>query len=519
MTAGRGRASMVGVTENRTAAVRAAGRNWVICTGVAAATLCLYAASGLPGAFYYDDLLLTRDGYGTAVGVSTFLDYELARPLTLLTYFFDYQRAGLSPAAFHWTNFLIHAINAALCAAVVLALGARRWMGALAGLSFALHFVVLESVNYVWARSVLLSSLAILAGLWALARTRGELGYARALLLAALFVTGFLARPDAFLLFAFVFLLPALYQGTLWQRAYLVLLPVAGAAVWIVLARLREPSDRSMGFDLGYSPVQWLASAAAAGLKYFELLIRPDLGSIYHPNPELGWDLWPGLAAALLLVALLIAYRSQRLVLLGGGVIASVIGFSLLVPNLETVADRRIYLAAFGLALVWSGIFGAHPGRWSVALAFLLPASLAVIAAQRNLEWRQPPRILERAERIHPRSGKVQLLLGEYHASRDFGLAVRHLKKAVALEPRLRDARALLGNVYLDRGLWAAAEQEFRAELEVRPHSPYALNGVGVLEFTRGRFDRARAFFQEALRAQPGYEPALQNLQLIANRP
>ncbi len=498
---------------------KATGFDLGICSIAGIVTLALFALSGLPGSFYYDDLMLTRDGHGTEVSPSTFTRYELARPLTLFTYYFDYRRAGLSPGAFHWTNFVIHAVNAALCAAILLALGSARWMALLGGLTFSFHFVVIESVNYIWARSGLLSSLAILTGLLLMARDRGTLGFGRAALIALIFVLGFLARPDAFLLLLFAFLMAAVYQRTLWQRSYLVFTPFLLAAGVLVWARLSEPRDRSMGFDLGYSVGQWISAALAAALKYCELLFRPDLGSLYHPNPELSWSLWPGFAAVLILGLVAIAHRTRPLAVWGAAVIGACIVFVLLVPNLETVADRRIYLAAFGVALVWVGVFGAYPGRMPMVVASLLPLSLAVIAVQRNLEWSQPPRILERAERIYPDSAKVQMLLGDYYASRDFQRSVQHLKRAVALDPRLRDAHALLGNVYLDRGLWAQAESEFRAELEIRPRSPYALNGLGVLEVTRKRYGLARQYFRSALRAQPDYEPARENLRLIADQP
>ena len=71
-----------------------------------------------------------------------------------------------------------------------------------------------------------------------------------------------------------------------------------------------------------------------------------------------------------------------------------------------------------------------------------------------------------------------------------------------------------LGRAYLALGQATQAEREFRCATQAAPQDPQALNGLGVAFNLQKRDDEARQQFEQALRIDPAYVPALNNLAL-----
>lgn len=60
------------------------------------------------------------------------------------------------------------------------------------------------------------------------------------------------------------------------------------------------------------------------------------------------------------------------------------------------------------------------------------------------------------------------------------------------------------------------AERTFEEALQLSPQHVEALNGLGLARAQRGRFSEAAGRFNEALKVQPGYPPAVLNLAIIS---
>jgi tetratricopeptide (TPR) repeat protein len=81
-----------------------------------------------------------------------------------------------------------------------------------------------------------------------------------------------------------------------------------------------------------------------------------------------------------------------------------------------------------------------------------------------------------------------------------------------------------LGTVQLRAGDFAAAEKSFNEALRVNSQNPEVLNNMGMVLLQRRRAQDAAAYFNAALKQQPGYAPALLNLAVASqtylnNRP
>src|SRR5665213_3554930 len=125
----------------------------------ALALLVLIAyANSLGSSFHFDDTAIFGNPWivGPGFGWDVFR-LDQTRPLTYLTFHWNYLAGGQNPLLYHWVNLLLHAANSIL----VLALARRYVSPFTAGcvaVIFALHPLQTESVTYVFARSTLLST-------------------------------------------------------------------------------------------------------------------------------------------------------------------------------------------------------------------------------------------------------------------------------------------------------------------------------------------------------------------------
>lgn len=72
-----------------------------------------------------------------------------------------------------------------------------------------------------------------------------------------------------------------------------------------------------------------------------------------------------------------------------------------------------------------------------------------------------------------------------------------------------------LGQAELRTRQWDAADRTFGYALRLQPGDPAALNGLGLVSAQRNRTVNAAKFFQEALKNDPKFAPALLNLAVV----
>ena len=96
------------------------------------------------------------------------------RPVVTFTYFLDYSFWKLNPFGYHFTNLILHILNAGLLF-VLISLIAGNWVVALlASLFFALHPANTEAVNVISFREDLLAFLFYVSALIFYIKSRGE---------------------------------------------------------------------------------------------------------------------------------------------------------------------------------------------------------------------------------------------------------------------------------------------------------------------------------------------------------
>ena len=84
--------------------------------------------------------------------------------------------------------------------------------------------------------------------------------------------------------------------------------------------------------------------------------------------------------------------------------------------------------------------------------------------------------------------------------------------------PNVVECFLKLGAVQLRTRDPGAAEKSFSDALRLSSHNPEALNGLGLARLQRGRASEAAQCFDEALKQQPDYRPALLNLAIVSHQ-
>ena len=475
---------------------------------VAFAVFLFYCLTSLPGGFYYDDLVVLKERAVTGFQLGDFFYYTLGRPLTVFTLYLNYATAGPSEIVFHVTNILIHAVNAGLCVLIAFRILHSLPAAVFAGTIFGFHFLATEPANYVWGRSSLLGTLFVLLGLLVIVGRSGALTARRVLLLAFILLLGFASRPDALLLLPLGYSAIWILEGRRWQNWYALFLALGASALAVVIVRLSDPSDATMGFDIGFSLQSWISHSLAAFLRYFELMLRPDQGSLFHVNPVLDAGTCWGVLSFSMVAAMCIWKRHDKAVLWGGLVMFLSVASVVIIPVLETVAERRVYLALLGLALLLASLLASVPSKYQVPTCIVLAVCMLVPTFLRNREWSTPPAPLKRAEQLYPEAARVQYLLGYHFESLDPAIAESHYSRAIELDPDLANVHYNLGTVLAKQGRWEEAERELLQELRgshVGPGHPVlipTLTNLAHIYDMLGRFRDAERLLIRVLRLQ-----------------
>jgi tetratricopeptide (TPR) repeat protein len=467
------------------------------------------------------------------------------RPLASYTLAWSHALSGRAPWGYHLVNLLLHGANAALLLALLRATLRRGPLGerleadvprlAFAGAAlWAVHPLASEAVIFTSARSELLFSLFLLTALLAAARgfeSAGRASRAWSALAVGAGLLGVLCKevmavaPVAVLLYDRSFLAGG-FAAALRRRPGLY----AGlAATWLPVAAvvLSQPRGKTVGIDLGLSPIQYLFTQASIVLHYLRLAVWPaPLQFLYDWPPAITLrDALPELAvvSGLALATLIGLWRRPVAAFPLAWFFLVLAPTSSVVPIVsELVAEKRMYLplaalvpaAVVALHLAASALAersarrravraleGAALAALGVALALGTAARARVWSSERSL-WEDTAAKAPLHPWVNNNLGIVYLRAGEL--DRAEGL----FRAALARRPALATAWVNLGNVRMARGDPAGAVDAYRRGLEERPdaHEVHYNLGLGLARL--GQRDAAIGHWEEAVRLLPRHRSA-----------
>lgn len=390
-------------------------RNWGAL--LVAVTAIVVFAPTLANGFAYDDValvagdprvqtfdmgaILTRGYWGDdALG--------LYRPITTLSFAFDWSIASGSPTWFHLTNTLLNAV-----ASVLVFLLLMRWFGlapALGGaLLFAVHPVHVEAVANVVGRAELMAAIGVLGAL--LVRTRPDRNRPLPMLAAAaLFALGLGSKESAVVLLPLLVLVDIADQRlhvrspSPWLRDNAVALTtlILTFAAWFALRAAilgggLAPARVDAAFDLASTTPARILTALQAWPVWANLLFAPvTLLADYGPRTLMPIDAWNALAIAGGFVAIAVIASGVTSALHGRGLLAlALLWFpvailpvsNLLFATGVIVAERTLYLpsvaVSFALAFAirhGSAFYETRPQVARAAVALLATVLLLLSA-------------------------------------------------------------------------------------------------------------------------------------------
>jgi len=464
-----------------------------------AAALAAFGAS-LGSGFHFDDYAIFSDPVLTSPwGWLQVWGWRQTRPLTYLTFWFNYQAGGQDALGYHVLNLLLH-LGAVLLAYECLRRLLPERAALVAAALFAVHPLQAEAVDYVWGRSIVLAALFCLAALlcWITDRPWAAV---------ACFAAALLAKEECAAFPLVLAMLPARPHGRRPHIAVMLGLAVAAGAR-VVYAAAVTPGAPA-GLHAGISPWNYLLAQGPVILRYWRLLIVPygfTVDADIHVPP-----LWLGLLAWAAIAALaLFLWRHRRnpwaACLLAGLIL--LIPSSSVFPAADLSADRRMYLPLLGFAAAAGWLLTRVRTPALAAVVVVLTA----VSIGRTQVWMTEERLWREAVRRAPEKVRPRIQLSRAVPAAE---ALELLARARALAPNDPAVAAETGRILLSEGQPAAALEEFGRALALDPLDARNFNNRGVALDALGQIDAARLDFERALRIDPGLTEARQNLEKL----
>jgi len=441
----------------------------------AAATLALAAAcygNTLRNDFVWDDRLTAIAPAGLDA-ILTRRTGDYYRPVVMLSFAADRALWGTTPAGFHATNLVMHALTGVLVGELAVAMAIGEGGALAASLLFVAHPVQADAVAYVSGRTDVLCAVFLLAALLAWRRARTMLdGWAVA---TGVLVALALGCKEAAVLAPLVLLVPGAHPNPQPPRP---IVPLGIATLWLVLWM----GGGGPGVHLAGVAAR-LPAIAATALDYLRLLVWPSDLHLERFVPVAGWSAGVaiGMWAAVIAVALALALAARGapggwvLLALAAATYAPVSG---IVPVYPAIADRALFAAEHFLYLPLCGLVPLVaavaarrlPARAGAAGTLLCLAVWTPLVVARNRDWRDEATLFAHTLRYDPPAARVWYDLG---------------------------------NLRLAAGDSAEAERLYRAAIARAPRDAAAYLNLGIALGRQGRREEAMAAYAEAVRLDP----------------
>jgi len=412
-------------------------------------------------------------------------------PLTWLSHSIDLGLWGERAGMHALTNVALHAANAALLFVALRRMTRAVWPSAFVAAVFAVHPMHVESVAWISERKDTLSTLFALLAILSYPKSK-----LRVFLMMAL---SLLAKP-MYVTLPFVLLLLDYWplqrlddvRARIVEKIPLFALSAAGVALAVLgQTHLRAVQSSSS-----------VENALVAYVRYLGKFFVPV--NLAIPYPMTPVSTLAATAAATLLIIItacsLLAARRSPAFPVGWlwflGTLVPVIG--LVQIGVQSMADRYTYFPYIGLAIMIA--FAAR--RWPyVEAAFV--AILAVLAFHQAGYWKNSETLFAHTIAVTPPNAVAEYNLGQALEFSDQTRAIRHLTRAIELQPDFTvewypQAWVGLGTAHLVQAqrmppgetrtrLISYSMECNRRALELDPKTPHAANNLKVAAQMLGR--------------------------------
>lgn len=485
--------------------------------GALALLVSLAYANSLTGQFVYDDMLFIHQETSVNHGPEwTGFLLGPSRPLTSLTFHWNYLAAGLSPVSWHAINILVHGFNV-----VLLLLIARRHLSSRMALAaaalFAVHPLNTEVVSYVYQRSTALAALFALAAFLLFLREQHAWS-------AGAFGLSLLCKEETIALPIFLLAYDVAYRRRRPRLAcYAALLGILGLAAAHLLYGTRIPA---VAATVGYrikevSALSYALTEPRVVWQYLRLFLIPLGQNVDHdvalsPGPFSPPTTLPALIGLGALVGLLacLAWRRNQPAFWGLGFLILLAPTSSIVPVRDVMFEHRVYFPSICLAIAAGGLLTHLPRRALAPVCGTLVIVLLALTFARNQVWHDPKSLWSDAAEKSPHKARPWANLADLWLNEDPARARQYLERAAALDPKDGSLEAGLGLVSLFSKDGRQAVDHFQRAVDLDGPSADNLTNLAIAQHSLGLFDEAIANYRRALAIDPCMEKARKDLAI-----
>lgn len=461
-------------------------------------------------------------------------------PVTWLSHLADCGLFGFDPAGHHLVNLLLHMVNTAFVFLVLKrmtgAVGCSVFVAAL----FGVHPLHIESVAWVSERKDVLSFFFAFLSLWAYIRDVEQPRPGRYLLVLGLFVLSLLSKP---MMVTLPCLLLVLDYWPFSRMRFAETLGKAGPAstsaeqpesgrhsfisllvekipffviviAFSIITFLSQEQHGAMAMISDTTPLLRIQNALLSYGGYIIKTLFPQGLAIHYPFPS-EIPFWKPVAVLALLFGItIVIFRFWKCKYLAMGwfwylgTLVPVIGF--VQVGTQGMADRYMYLPSVGLFVIvaWSArdlMARRRYGKAILRTAGVLICSLLTFCTVVQLKyWKNDITLYARAVAVCDDNYIMLYKYGDALArGKQMEEAVRHLKKAVELQPREIEFRARLASVYENMGQREDALREYETTLQINPDMPLIHTNVGLLLYNENRIEEAMEHLNRAVDLNP----------------
>jgi hypothetical protein len=501
-----------------------------IACAVAALLVVATYSNHFHNAFHFDDshTILNNAFIRSVRNIPLFFAYpstfsalpsnQSYRPLVTTTLAVDYWLGGgLNTFAFHVTSF---SLFLGLCVLLVpfyrrimdraRPAPANRWLALLAAAWYGLHPANAETVNYIIARSEILSTLGVVVALAMFAHGGIARRYHLYLIPAVLGILGKEAGAmfAPLLLLYILFFEPEVRLRAAWP-SFVACFIAVGAAMW--LATTYSPG--------GLSRWRYLLTQPFVMLHYARSLFLP-----LRLSADTQWPLVAGLfdqrvmiGAAFVGAALTAAWataRRRETQPIAYGILwffVALLPTSTIVPLAEPMNDHRMFFPFVGLilAVVWAAWL-AVAARAAAIRTVVAGAAVAMILAmaygtrQRNIVWRTEESLWLDATLKSPDNGRGLMNYGVIQMDKgNLPLAGEYFERALRYIPDYSYLHVNIAILKTALGQRTEADRQFREALRDDPGNPVAYTYYARWLKSQGRTEEARLYATRAVELSP----------------
>ena len=504
-----------------------------------------YAAS-LANGFAFDDHILILDNPGI-FSIERALNYfthatfpgDLYRPLTMLSYAFNYSLDGFNPTYYHLVNILLHSVICICIYNFLLKLFERR-LAFLTSVLFAVLPIHTEAVANIVGRAELLSALFVVLSVSFFIRWIDKVSIVNALLCGLFLLLGLFSKESA-ICAVLLFPLIAYYKDFKLseERIHVSILILIGTILIWIIARsfalgsfIPQASQTSFIDNPLYSAsfFERLLPALSILGKYLGLSILPLRLSADYSYPALlpfTFDLYESLACLFVTaLAILAAFIGLRIKSITGFFLlwfflAFAITSNVLVPIGTIMGERLAYLPSLGAAGLLAWLLLRISNKALLNTSFLVIClCFALISNSWSKVWKDNKTLHAAQIEVMPESAKTQLnysmvMLEE----KRYEEADLHARKALKLYPKYAHAAWALGEIYYRRGAYQGAEKWFRKAQSLDANHADSLLGLGRLALALGDLKAAEIYFDMTLKKKPSsFEADIGRLAVFVNK-